>query len=237
MEQVLFDILLNSDIETIKNLCIINKSSFSYCNDKHFWQCKFKYDKMTIFGKNIITCKEWINEYICVDKSMYNTKLIIDINKIEFIKGRYIAYAIYLDYYPFDNHIDVRDFLPTKALTKMYKFFKDHDVDFDVTIYSISFKLKINNKYEISYHLDDSFYNECKMPCEYDVLYSILTIFLYHYEKGMGNVKKFRVSDDCDLPFLIADDNLTHSRSITRKRIIDDLHKKYTKIYQDLKNF
>lgn len=83
---VLFNILLNSDMDTIKNLCI-NKNALMICNDSYFWQEKFNIYHIPIMSKTLpTTMNEWIKEYEKVSNAHKEAINIYAINNIEAIR-------------------------------------------------------------------------------------------------------------------------------------------------------
>ena len=62
MNDVLFNILLYSDIQTIKNYNMIKNNVL----DKHFWVTKFNQDHLPLLSNPFNTI-EWIKEYIKID--------------------------------------------------------------------------------------------------------------------------------------------------------------------------
>lgn len=74
IEDISYSILINSDIDTIKSECFLNKTYYKICNNSYFWIEKFKNDKLHIItnGSNI---NEWIEEYNNVSLSIKETYL------------------------------------------------------------------------------------------------------------------------------------------------------------------
>lgn len=62
------EILLNSPIENIDNICSINKNTNKLCQDKYFWELKFENDKLPLmeYQNNYI---EYIREYKIVSNA------------------------------------------------------------------------------------------------------------------------------------------------------------------------
>ena len=65
-EEVIYDILMNSNIHDIINLCGVNTQFNKICHDKHFWVNKFSHDHLSVKdGSSISLVKEdWIDAYI-----------------------------------------------------------------------------------------------------------------------------------------------------------------------------
>ncbi len=63
-QDTLFNILLNADSKELFNLCYINKSTNDICNNKHFWEMKFKQDDVPMLTKKVNkTSNDWIRMY------------------------------------------------------------------------------------------------------------------------------------------------------------------------------
>lgn len=60
----LFRVLLYSDIEDIKSICISNKYTLNnLCNSMYFWEQKFKLDNLYLPNYKPINFKEWYEAY------------------------------------------------------------------------------------------------------------------------------------------------------------------------------
>jgi len=58
------NILLNTNVKDIKNICLTNTTTKVICNDKHFWEQKMKYDgiiKISSFESTSYI--DWVKEY------------------------------------------------------------------------------------------------------------------------------------------------------------------------------
>ena len=76
------EILINSDIETIKQLVHVNQEMKLFCNDSTFWKSKFIHDDLPIITDNFNTMDEWVNEYETILKCKNDCYNILLINKI-----------------------------------------------------------------------------------------------------------------------------------------------------------
>jgi hypothetical protein len=79
---VIFNILLNSDIDTIYNMCQASEIADKICKDKHFWELKFEHDNLIILRVRE-DIDGWWDEYNEVKDSTINTNDIIRISLIE----------------------------------------------------------------------------------------------------------------------------------------------------------
>lgn len=90
---ILYAVLLKSDIDTIENLCLLDKRMTNFCNDKNFWHAKFELDNLPIILKDQLdnlprnkNTLPWIYEY----KDVYNAKRksegLINLGQYEYLK-------------------------------------------------------------------------------------------------------------------------------------------------------
>ena len=66
-DDILYNILLNVNMDKISQMCILNKSANNICNNNNFWVDKFTYDNIllpNLFPNNI---SGWIKEYKIAD--------------------------------------------------------------------------------------------------------------------------------------------------------------------------
>lgn len=93
------DILLSSDIKTIKNLCLTNKNFFKICNNKMFWITIFERDFFVI-DNDLIKDINTINDVIKLYEygiEVNNIFKIIELKNIKSIETRHIKDNIKVD--------------------------------------------------------------------------------------------------------------------------------------------
>ena len=78
-ENIMFNTLLNCDINTLINLCSISLFPCKICQDKFFWYEEFKHDKMKLLNEQYII-SDWIKEYNKVRQCMIDADDIINIS-------------------------------------------------------------------------------------------------------------------------------------------------------------
>src|SRR5258708_7374227 len=59
LKDALYNILLHSDLNTIKNICETDKQANKICNDKYFWKNKITYDNLLIVEDMPFTMKSY----------------------------------------------------------------------------------------------------------------------------------------------------------------------------------
>lgn len=87
VDEVLFEILLNSDIDTIKNLCSINKITKSLCNS-YFWHFKYKKDGINYFEDMKFT----LNEYNYIYEKNKHIKNLMQYKSIRLYSHNFINF-------------------------------------------------------------------------------------------------------------------------------------------------
>ena len=78
----IYNIMLNSTIDTLLNSCQINKEAAKTCHDLSFWKDKIKHDKMKIYG-NLNTVEDYKNYFKRMAKAEKIADIIINIATIE----------------------------------------------------------------------------------------------------------------------------------------------------------
>lgn len=86
MEGIRRNILHYCDINTLKNMCVIDKLSVEIVNDSNFWIDKFKTDDLLMFLSQKNGSEEWIKEYEKVSEAKNNARKILIVNRIEKLK-------------------------------------------------------------------------------------------------------------------------------------------------------
>ena len=60
----LYNVILNSDINTIQAYCVSSKNVYKMCDDKYFWLNKFQHDNLPIlYTIEPINYQQWLLEY------------------------------------------------------------------------------------------------------------------------------------------------------------------------------
>lgn len=111
----LFNIMIESDIETINNLCVTNKNN-NVCNNEYFWVEKFNHDNMPIiiYRNNFST---WIKEYIAVKEAKIKALEILQL----YLENSTIAKdVIKLDIWELNSTEYLHFTLPTDIITNIH---------------------------------------------------------------------------------------------------------------------
>lgn len=82
MEDIGFNIIKYSDIDDIHNICQTSNIGYKICQNRHFWEQKFKQDKLKLISYKK-TINEWIKEYKKIKKCIDEANNIITISLIE----------------------------------------------------------------------------------------------------------------------------------------------------------
>src|SRR5258708_27979678 len=138
-DDLMYEIILNADGESLKNLCFSNKKLQTYCNDKTFWRNKFKNDKLPFYIIMKHTFKEyekiyktnnniiiWINLYNDLIKSVHEVDRIMTFlknvtSKVEWlpILNKYVTLTEELLITLYDNKFSLNEekyFIPLKLI-------------------------------------------------------------------------------------------------------------------------
>lgn len=96
---ILYNFLLNTDIDDIKNLLLLNKQFYNLCQDVYFWKEKFKNDNLTILQYAPSGSKKWIDEYENVHLAKYYIDFVLLVNHIESTRDNNNDGIIHIEYY------------------------------------------------------------------------------------------------------------------------------------------
>src|ERR1700722_14064614 len=71
-----YHILLNSNVNDLRNYCFVNQTVYSMCISVGFWKQKFQNDGIPLI-RNAAHLDEWIREYNHVKTTINNVNLLI----------------------------------------------------------------------------------------------------------------------------------------------------------------
>lgn len=213
-EDILFNILLQSNINNIKNYCLLSTISKNICNDKNFWLTKFKIDNIPILYDIIpSTLSQWIKEYTKVLYTQNLSKGLIKVLQEEFLIEQTVTVKII-----FDTNDDIINLLPNHLTNKIINNKNYNNINREEQVIKIGiddYDLKDTFLY---YTLYDVFANQLinkSIMLPYKQLSDLLFKILYYYpdidirdknnysflyykikeEKLLWNVKKHKLYD------------------------------------------
>lgn len=165
VEDNLREVLMNSDIATIKQFVHVNKASA--CTDPKFWQDKFKHDGVFIINDHLneTNTKEWINEYEVVLKCKNDCINLLLVNKIESQQTYNQSNRLNISYD--EQEINVINHIIGKIDIRHIQ------IEYDVT----------QDTYIIYYYLQNSHHIENKIY--HDVLNLLIKIMYYSKTKNI----------------------------------------------------
>lgn len=180
------EVLMKSDIITIKQLVLVNKNMKLYCNDSTFWKNKFKQDSLPIINDklNTFSFKEWVKEYEEIYKCKKSSINILLLNKIRSGRRRYnqLPLAIYITYVNHvysDNSDNSEDVTVTNPNIPYYMLEKK-DIE------QIEIQYMSDNTYKVWYYItNNTYYAEDGL---YDDVLNILCKMWYYSFKDK-NIK------------------------------------------------
>ncbi len=75
-DDIIYNLMLNSDFKTLLNLCQTNKIANHYCKDKHFWGDKLKHEKLPPI-RHLDMDTNWIASYQLLLRAADEAKLMM----------------------------------------------------------------------------------------------------------------------------------------------------------------
>lgn len=132
--------MLNSDINSIHNLCLSNKTSFNVCDSNYFWENKFYNDNLPII-ENKKTPSQWINEYKKIDSISNEVEQLLRILKILNIKSITIPITVRTNN---PKAIIMLNTVFTQQISEINNFFYINDY-MDNQIYLYKIQINDNN--------------------------------------------------------------------------------------------
>ena len=158
-EDMIYQIMVKSDINTLKKLCIVNKQNEKICQTEQFWKAKFHNDDLPflkfiqyelkdyknafMFDNNI---KTWIKIYEEMKDAQKEAKEILLVNKIEKKRLNYKTKGIIMiDLTKQYEEIQLFYFLPKVLLDKI--------AEDDISLEKFDIQLLDANNYNITLHI------------------------------------------------------------------------------------
>ncbi len=198
--EILFNILINNDINIVKSVCMINKNALRLCQDQYFWHEKFKYHHLLIMSKVLPqSVNDWLKEYKWVSDAYDEARTIINVNKVE--SSRQIDKTdgiIKLSIPNGFNPCDILDEKYWRSIISVAIYAGDHDmIPF---IQYITLK-RINNDYQFEYHIKEIMGIRCVKCPEIDLtndeILNIIIQVLYHNH----TLPYINITDWSNIPF------------------------------------
>lgn len=146
---MMYNLLLQSDLNTIKKLCITNQQANKICRDMSFWKNKYMND-YPIYDNPV----NWKNEYIKMTNVIKEADNILTISNIEKENYPYKDHAtpgvIMLE---LQSRVNYKvKFLGDKILNMVDKILENNEADVFAGMITIT---PINDKYELYYNFYD----------------------------------------------------------------------------------
>ena len=233
---ILYNILLNSNIKQIDNLCNTNAQALQYCQSEHFWKSKFMHDRLPRI-KDVTN--NWEYGYRAVSKAVTYAHNIITISLLKIDRDSKV---------PIDTNIDeandgtivisidiLKDyhlwFLPGEIIDMITKQLDMEEFgDSDILPNNVTFVASNNDHYDMVYEVYVVDFDECfyaTISVTIDEMRDILVRACYQ----SFLMKCITVTDKSEYPYIpeIRDININdlHYRHIkryfTRLGILDSL--------------
>lgn len=174
-DDVYFNILLNSQIDTLRNLCLTQKNTALHCNNNYFWIKKFEHDNLPLLSdQNSIS--GWINEYkkvVNIQHKAANLLLVNDIERTRQYLSTNGTISISLDK-EYDDYLN--NILPPNLLKQLPYFSTPDSFTFIVLI-------PITNGYTMAYYiqpLGNEDHEVFAINSSYNEILNVIIKFLYY---------------------------------------------------------
>ena len=198
-DDILYNLLLQADVNTLEQLCLTNKAAVKICKDNNFWKTKLIQDRYRLIGTNY---KELYFKYNKAEKYVND---ILHINRIE-TSRKNLRTAGDIDIVNNDYFKNLSDFYQKIPFIKLNDKYNDPVY----TFYKIRFQL-IDNQYKCtlmllgeSKYLSDTINFTINYP--FDKLKILLIHFVYHILNNKDNEEYLECIDDNDVPFIFYKD-------------------------------
>lgn len=212
---VLYNLLLQSSSENIKELCLVNKEAVKICNDNHFWQQKLKNEDYLLYNS------DYKNLYFKLMNAKKQTLDIMHMNKIEARRSTLKT----------NGHIDIKNIGYFKNLQEFYKkvpfirLGKKYD---DYKMHSISFiwendiykcKMVIKKQDDIYVYGDNRPTFNINYPMNKLTLLLTHLIYLILYDNDYDDDYLECINDETQTPFLFYKDfNIKDYNYLTKRK-------------------
>lgn len=212
---VLYNLLLQSSSENIKELCLVNKEAVKICNDNNFWQQKLKNEDYLLYNS------DYKNLYFKLMNTKKQTLDIMHMNKIEARRSTLKT----------NGHIDIKNIGYFNNLQEFYKkvpfirLGKKYD---DYNMHSISFIWE-NDIYKCKMIIkkqDDIYvYSDNRPTFNIDYPMNKLTLLLTHliylilYDNDNDDDYLECINDETETPFLFYKNfNIKNYKYLTNRK-------------------
>ncbi|HSW76523.1 MAG TPA: hypothetical protein VLG50_05735 [Candidatus Saccharimonadales bacterium] len=177
-KDIQFNLLLNTSITNIDDVCMMNKQAYQLCHDPYFWIKKFEYDQLPILfhiGKNE-PLSYWIVQYQEIEHVVKKTNTILYL----FARDKHHELSAFLHYY----HKDI--LLSMLYLSDDDYFFIQNsmpdDEDHADRIVTMIINLH-NNQYVLKYemvNINNGSDQSIDIIIDDDIFYTLVLLLLYH---------------------------------------------------------
>lgn len=194
---IIYNVMLNADFETLKHLCQTNKASLKYCKDSHFWYAKLAHQQLPVPNKEMIKQLGWMTLYQSLSSAYKEAKEMLLVNKIESQRQHFRTNGdIVLCPYEYDDLYFIN--LP---------LFKEAELLNDPNQFMIEIFIQYNGQYHVKYqiHHQTLIFVKEKTPIDEQTIIHILTLYLLHMDHGN---REYEINDHRGWP-LRYDPNIT----------------------------
>ena len=222
-QDIMFNILLNGNIDNLKILCQTNKIANQICNSDFFWMTKLSHDNIpVIYKKHPNNYIKWVEYYKCTRDTLLKIDNILNIVlNVESLDSTIILCSMS----SICDNYKILHLLPRSLYNQLTDIIKD--IDDELSVHQ-DFKIKIldDNTYEISctvflYDRDVDISGDditlTTICNKKDIIYSLTKILYLHPDmniidmEGYSYIHKY-LDKDMNLVSMLGKNSIRHER-------------------------
>ena len=199
-DDILYNIMLQADLNTLRELCSTNKTATKISTDVLFWYTKYQNEGLSTYDYITKIKLQPIDKYQLILKAKKQSEDILIMNKIEKYRTDYNTNGIIMLYINYEYTSLSQLGLSSGLIEKIQKQLKHPDIDIEIR--TIHITLKNKNTYDIELSIRDTVY--------YDTIYITITVddistkmllykFILDYQSGYSNMQ---ISDTKMIDFI-----------------------------------
>ena len=234
-DDILFNVMLRADYNTLKSLCLTNEKAYEYCHDNYFWHEKLTYDQLPIIS--VYDGSEWIESYDGLLKAKEEAEILILLTEIEkdddtlSDKDNFHGEGgINIEFRgEVEDYESIETVIPKEIIQTMLEKYPDEN-KYDLRPHSIQLYFRDDNTYRLSFDFEPIVGggNIVSLIIESN-LYEFKQILIYFLYASDHYWHKIKFVDE-NLDNLIYDDARTSTKRKTIIKTIKNIRHKHIKI-------
>ena len=184
LDDVWFNILLNTDVNDLQKVCYTNKNTINICTNDYFWIQKFNHDGYPLFSENNTSLQDWINEYNTIRRADRLANYLIKLVTMEHVNRPFYSKTINFRF----NTTDELRFLPNHLIhdIKNNDAYINHIADADEIWISLDFFDQCENEkchFSLDYLLmaNDNILGQISYELSLDDIQKMIRLIFYFY--------------------------------------------------------